>query len=200
MAPARTEAFDALYRASPDPWGTHSRWYERRKRELLLASLPKEHFGLAYEAGCGTGHLTGALAARCDHVLASDASIEAIALAEAATRACPNVTIERHLLPEDWPVRAFDLVVLAELIYFVDAADRTRIAEAARESAGESGLIVACDWRDQIEGHGHRGDEAHARFDAALGLPRRFEYVDADFILSGWSVDIASVAQREGLK
>ena len=33
--------FDALYRTSPDPWGTETRWYERRKRALLL------HFGTA---------------------------------------------------------------------------------------------------------------------------------------------------------
>ncbi len=194
------EAFDALYRASPDPWGTHTRWYEQRKRELLIAALTKPTYDTAYEAGCGTGHLTKALATRCGHVFASDASPEAVGLARDVTQDCGNVTVACHLLPQDWPERRFDLIVLSELIYFVDASQAATIADAARASAGAAGLVVACDWRAMIEGYGHRGDDAHERFATALRLPRAFEYLDADFILSGWSLDTVSVAARGGLK
>lgn len=200
MRAAQVDAFDALYRVSPDPWGTQTRWYEERKRNLLLAALPLRRFESAYEGGCGTGHLSRELAMRCTHLLASDASSEAVALASSTVAGCENVTVVRHRLPDDWPAAAFDLIVLSELIYFVDQAQGERIAHAARTSAGESGLIVACHWRAMIESHGHRGDEVHARFEAALGLPRCFEFVDADFILSGWSADTSSVAEREGLK
>ncbi len=192
--------FDKLYRDSPDPWGTTTRWYERRKRTLLLAALPRERYGAAYEAGCGTGHISSALAERCDTLLASDASSVALPFATRALAAHPNATVARHLLPDDWPARPFDLVVLSEVLYFVDTAGCDAIAVAARESVGSAGTVVACNWRDTIEGRGHSGEEVHRRFEEALGLPRSFEYVDDDFVLSGWSAGVASVARREGLR
>ena len=200
MDTAPIDGFDALYRDSPDPWGTQTRWYERRKRDLLMAALPRQRYASAYEAGCGTGHITRSLAPRCDSLLASDASQEAIALTKGATRGFGNVVVARHRLPEDWPRRAFDLVVLSELIYFVDATQCAAIADAARTSAGAHGLVVVCNWRAMIEGYGHTGVEAHARFEKRLDLSRTFHYGDADFILSGWSADTLSVAGREGLK
>jgi SAM-dependent methyltransferase len=194
------DAFDLLYRGSRDPWRTQTRWYERRKRSLLLASLPCEFYDSIYEAGCGTGHISLELSPRCTELLASDASADAVVIASAALAARTNVTVERHRLPDDWPARGFDLIVLSELIYFVDAAARRRIAVAAQRSAGNNGTVVACDWRDPIEGYGMRGDEAHRHFEAALDLPRLFQYEDDDFLLTGWSADPDSVARREGLR
>ncbi len=192
--------FDDLYRDSPDPWGTETRWYERRKRTLLLAALPRERYGAAFEAACGTGHISAALAGRCDTVLAGDGSENALTVARHRLAEYRNVTVEAHRLPEGWPARAFDLVVLSEILYFLDADAGVRVAASARDSAGTSGLVVACDWRDAIAGRGVTGEEAHRRFETALGLPRCFEYVDRDFVLSGWSRDEASVANREGLR
>ena len=198
---AETNAgFDRLYRESPDPWGTTTRWYERRKRALLLASLPRARYESVYEAGCGTGHITAELSARATHVVASDASTRALAVARAAIGCADNVSLERHRLPDDWPDRAFDLIVLSEIVYFVDDDDCERIARAARASAGASGTVVACDWRLPIAGFGHDGEQAHRRFEKALALPRLFEYLDSDFVLSGWSGDSSSVASRDGLR
>ncbi len=198
--PDAIEPFDALYRNSPDPWGTTTRWYERRKRALLLAALPRERYGAAYEAGCGTGHISVELAARCDSLVASDASEVALRVATEALASHPNATTALHRLPADWPDGAFDLTVLSEILYFVDETACVEVAEAARAAAASSGLVVACDWRDTIGGRGHTGDEVHRRFERALDLPRIFEYIDADFVLTGWSRDTGSVGQREGLK
>lgn len=192
--------FDALYRASADPWGTTSRWYERRKRALLLACLPHERYGSIFEAGCGTGHVSVGLSACCDALLASDGSVQALAIASRALAPCPNATVACQVLPQDWPERTFDLIVLGEIVYFVDDADCRALARSARASAGPSGTVVACDWRGPIDGWGHRGEEAHHRFEKALDLPRLFEYADDDFLLTGWSRDTATAAMREGLR
>lgn len=193
------EPFDDLYRASPDPWGTTTRWYERRKRALLLAALPRERYGRVYEAGCGTGHISAALAARCDDLLASDASDEALAVAARSLEGLANLTLERHRLPNEWPAGSFDLVVLSEVLYFVDDAACDAIADAARAGAGATGTVVACNWRATIEGRGHTGDAVHRRFAARLALPALLEYVDDDFVLTCWSADATSTATREGL-
>jgi SAM-dependent methyltransferase len=192
--------FDALYRASPDPWGTQSRWYERRKRTLLLAALPHESYESVYEAGCGTGHISAALATRCTRLLASDASAVAVDLAARALAGHANVTVAQHRLPEDWPRERFDLVVLSEVLYFIDRDERVRVAAAARQSIGETGIVIACNWRHVIDGRSITGDQAHRHFETVLRLPRLLEYEDDDFVLTAWGADTRSTALREGLR
>jgi LmbE family N-acetylglucosaminyl deacetylase len=69
--------FTELYAGGNDPWRAGS-WYERRKRAVLLASLPRETYGTAFEPGCGAGELSVELASRCRLVLASDPVPEAV--------------------------------------------------------------------------------------------------------------------------
>ena len=59
--------FDSFYAGRDDPWGFETRWYEKRKRDILLASLPHERYATALEVGCSTGKLTASLAwtSRC---------------------------------------------------------------------------------------------------------------------------------------
>jgi len=64
--------FDGLYGASDDPYALRVRWYEERKRALILATLPRRRYQRAFEPGCGIGEFTVALSTRCDMVLASD--------------------------------------------------------------------------------------------------------------------------------
>ena len=49
---APVSRFAALYAGGADPWSADS-WYERRKRAVVLASLPRERYGTAFEPGCG---------------------------------------------------------------------------------------------------------------------------------------------------
>ena len=74
----RTAYFDAMYGHSADPYALRTRWYEQRKRAVLMAALPHPRYGRAYEPGCGAAELTVELATRCDHVLASDFSDNAV--------------------------------------------------------------------------------------------------------------------------
>ena len=57
------EFFDEFYTEGADRWGFETRWYEKRKRAMTLASLPRERFGSAFEPGCAIGVLTAELAA-----------------------------------------------------------------------------------------------------------------------------------------
>ena len=50
--------FARLYSESDDPWRISLGWYERRKRALLMASLPHERFSVVFEPGCSNGELT----------------------------------------------------------------------------------------------------------------------------------------------
>ena len=53
---ASHDHFEHLYASSEDPYGVHDRWYEARKRAVLLASLSRPVYRQAYEPGCGAGN------------------------------------------------------------------------------------------------------------------------------------------------
>ena len=116
-----TAFFDQLYEQNPDPWAFRERWYEQRKRALTLASLPRQHYGSIYELGCANGELSAGLAQRTDRLLCCDAAARAVELAQQRLSHCPNVEVRQSRLPADWASGRFDLIVLSELGYYLDA-------------------------------------------------------------------------------
>jgi hypothetical protein len=85
--------FERMYAGNEDPWDFAGRWYERRKRDITLASLPERRYRNAFEPGCAIGLLTERLAARCDRVLAADTVDSAVRTARDRCAALANVTV-----------------------------------------------------------------------------------------------------------
>ncbi|WP_198088616.1 class I SAM-dependent methyltransferase [Variovorax sp. E3] len=201
MSEGQRPYFDALYARSDDPYALRERWYEARKRAVLLAALPKTRYRKAYEPGCGAGELTHALAPRCDELLASDFSDRAVRVAKARTGELANVRVEAHALPADWPHDAgpFDLIVLSELCYFLSHDDMRRVAECCQASLDADGTLVACDWRPAFAQRSLPTEAVHGML-GALGLARLVLHEEDDFVLRVWARDGRSVARREGIR
>ncbi len=197
---ARHAYFESLYARSSDPYGVRDRWYEQRKRAIVLSSLPRRRFRRCYEPGCGNGELTVSLAARCDAVLAADFSQHALRAAALRLHALPHVQLAQHALPGDWPAaQHFDLVVLSELLYFLPPAQVRTVAQCCAASLDDDGVLVACDWMQPFAECATPVDAVHATL-ASLGLPVVATHAEADFRLHVWARDARSVAQREGLR
>jgi SAM-dependent methyltransferase len=191
--------FDELFASSGDPWGYEHRWYEARKRALTLACLPKSRYARGYEPGCANGALSADLATRCERLLISDGAAEAVALAERRVAGLTHVSAFQALTPDEWPDGAFDLIVISEVAYYLDAAALSTLVTKAIQSLVPGGDIVACHWRHAIEdGHGY-GDAVHEALARALPIPRIWSLVDPDFRLEVWSSDRRSIGEREGL-
>lgn len=192
--------FDRLYAGTDDPYGTRERWYERRKRALLLASLPRRRFRRCYEPGCGSGELTLGLAACCDSVLAADFSAHALRVARGRTANLPQVRMAQHRLPQDWPVdERFDLVVLSEVGYFLPPVQVQELAQHCAATLDADGVLVACDWLAPFAERACATQEVHALLDA-IGLAPLVVHAEDDFCLRVWARDARSVAQREGIR
>ncbi len=191
-APAADGAyFDRLYDEADDPWGLAERFYERRKRELVLAALPRPRFARAFEPGCATGELSVLLAARCDELLAWDGAASAARQATARLGA----TVEQRRIPDDWPAGNFDLVVLSEVGYY--CPDLNLLARRVAGSLTPDGVLVACHWRHAAPDHPHDAAAVHAAVGA--GLHRLVRHDEDDFLLEVWSHSPMSVAGREGI-
>lgn len=176
-----TERFDA-YHAREDPWGLDGRWYERRKRALLMASLPRERFRRALELGCSTGPNTRAISERADAVLGIDSSQKALDKAIAAGVPA-NVTYERMELPAQWPSGAYDLIVLSEVAYYWTPEQFGRALDLINESATDDAVFIACHWRKTVEGTPLTGDDVHAAISARPEWRVLSRHIEDDFLM-----------------
>lgn len=195
--------FEDFYARYDDPWGFDTRWYEERKRALVMAVLPRERFRDALELGCATGALTAELAERADRVLGLDASSEALARAgdrlEGRTGA-GHVTLERATLPAEWPAGEYDLIVMSEIGYYWSRPDLLDAAERTLASLAPDGVLVACHWRHPVAEYPGTADDVHAALRALPGLRLLARHEEEDFFLDVLVRDAApSVARAAGL-
>jgi SAM-dependent methyltransferase len=135
--------FEKVYENSVDPWRFESSWYERRKQALTMALLPAERYHHIFEPGCASGEITRLLAGRADSVLAMDVVPKIVARAQQRLAECPGVEIRLGAIPEDWPKEKFDLILLSEVGYYLDADSLAIAAEKICESLVKGGHLVA---------------------------------------------------------
>jgi len=137
--------FEGLHAVDRDPWHVHESFYERRKRALTLAALPRQHYDSVLELGCSVGALAADLAQRAQSVLAVDESVPALRLAAATVSGCPEVQRARLQVPEGLGLITADLVIISELGYFLSPDRMQRLAQHV--AAPGSLTVLACHWR-----------------------------------------------------
>jgi SAM-dependent methyltransferase len=192
--------FEQLFQESDDPWAFKKRWYERRKRALTLAALPRERYASVFEPGCANGELSADLATRCDRLLVCDTSHGAVALARQRLGAFSHVEVMQGRLPQQWPDARFDLIVFSELGYYLDENDLNSWIDRALASLTADGQLLACHWRPSIDGCPLDAERVHGILANRLQMHRLFSHHEADFLLDVWSRDPTSVAEKEHLR
>jgi hypothetical protein len=186
----RPPDFDALYAADPDPWNVRDSWYERRKEAVLLALLSRERYDHAWDAASGTGSLARSLAGRCRHVTATDASPAAVRLTEHLLSGLPDTVAAVSRLPELPPLAdAPDLVVLAEVLYYLSDEARAQSLDAVHSVTAPAAEVVAVHWRHHPDDAFLSGAAATEEADAGLqlrGWDRHSWHDDPDFVAASW--------------
>lgn len=198
-----TAHFDRLWSDEDDPWGLESTWYEDRKRALVLAALPDPRYRRAFEPGCAGGALSVLLAPRCDELVVTDVAAEAVDRARARLADQPHVRVQQTAVPAELPDGPFDLVVVSELAYYFDAADRAALWDGVRERLEPGGTLVAVHWIREAPEYPVEGDAVHDELAGLDGLARVAEHREADFrldVLARVPPAPRSVAQRVGLR
>jgi SAM-dependent methyltransferase len=194
--------FDGLYASSPDPWEFETRWYEARKYALSLALLPAERYGAAFEAGCSIGVLTERLAPRCGRLLACDGAATAVRLATVRTASLTNVTVERRVIPRDWPPGRFDLIVFSEFLYYFGGGDLGRVLDLGAAALRRGGNMLAVHWRHPVAEYPRSGGDVHRALRSHPGLTRLVGHQEPDFLAEVYTPAgdrAVSVAAAEGL-
>ena len=195
-----TPYFDQLFAGNDDPWAFRQRWYEQRKRALTLAVLTRPHYTSIFEPGCANGELSAELAARCDRLVCCDTAAAAVALAQTRLLGFAHAQVHQSRLPQEWPSGQFELIVLSELCYYLDADDLQRLIDCALKALTDNGQLLACHWRPRIDGCPQTAEQVHEMLAQRLGMAHLVQHHDSDFLLDLWSRDGISVATHEGLR
>jgi SAM-dependent methyltransferase len=151
--------FEERYAADPDPWRFATSDYERAKYAATLAALPRPRYAAALEVGCSIGVLTRQLAGRCDALLALDVAPTALAAARARCADRPGVAFAEMTVPAQWPDGRFDLILLSEVLYYLDRADLARLGRRVRDALAPGGDCVLVHWLGETH-YPLTGDEA----------------------------------------
>jgi len=174
--------FAELYADGNDPWRTDS-WYERRKRRIVLASLPQERYRTAFEPGCGTGELTAGLAERCATVLASDPVPDAVERARAATAGTAGVRVDLDALPTAVPHELIDLAVFSEVLYYLDDDTVSETLDRTLAVLEPGGDLLVVHWRGWPAEAPRDAAATHGMLSERAELDPLVEHVDEDFVL-----------------
>lgn len=181
-AAAPVERFAQLYAEGNDPWRTGS-WYERRKRAVALASLPRERYRAAFEPGCGAGELTVGLAERCACVLASDPVPTAVERARAATAGTIGVRVDCDALPAAVPHEPIDLAVFSEVLYYLDDAAVHETLDRTLAVLEPRGDLLVVHWSGWPAEAPRDAAATHAMLRDRSELEPLVDHVDEDFVL-----------------
>ena len=193
--------FDDFYdRNGDDPWGFETRWYERRKRAIAMATLPRAELGDVFELGCSTGLLTRELATRARSVVAMDAAAAAVRAARSRLADRENVTVHQGTVPADWPAGTFETIVLSEVGYYLSATDLQHTIALIGASLADDGCLLACHWRHPVTEYPQTGDAVHEALRAVAEWEAISRHEERDFVLEVFTRRPArSVAEAEGL-
>jgi predicted O-methyltransferase YrrM len=193
--------FDRMYAGVKDPWQLSTRWYEQRKYAITLALLPDRRYRHAFEPGCSIGTLTAQLAQRCDHVTAMDVVDAALRTADARLRRArcrDRVTLYRSSLDATWPPGPFDLLMLSEVAYYLEADALATVLSRECPLLQRGAKVVAAHWRHAVAEYPLTGDAAHAVIAETPGLTSVARYGDRDVVIEVFDTgDGRSVAARE---
>lgn len=220
--------FDALYKDNTDPWQYQSRWYEKRKRDICLAMLPRPSYNNGIELGCGNGVFSELIAQRCHALLSIDANQHAVDLATQRLANLCHVRVKQGVIPAvlsslkapcrqlEPPVQAstpncaYDLIIISEILYYLSPNEIDKVITWVGQNLAPGGSLLCCHWRYEIEGFEMNGEKVHQRLYQAFNImketaekPVNFTHqsklVDSDFLLDVWQNSPNTVAMAENL-
>ncbi len=182
-------AFDALYGGMSDPFGVElpQYRYQQRKYDCLLSMLPRRAYRRVLDIGCGLGALTRKLAPFAEHAVGTDISAAAIEQARRLSKAHSNIVYcQRDMLEETGREPGFDLIVLADTLYYIDRLTGAKLSSITRNVASKLApgglLLVVNHYFFGIDKASRGTREIHDAFRGAASLHCTAEHRRAFFL------------------
>jgi cyclopropane fatty-acyl-phospholipid synthase-like methyltransferase len=168
--------FEAMYAADPDPWRFRTSAYEAAKYAATVAAIADRRYRSGLEVGCSIGVLSQQVAPLCDVFLGLDIAEAPLIEARSRCKDLSQVRFARMAVPEAWPEGGFDLILLSEVLYFLNLEDIATAASHVRRSLLAGGTVLLVNWignpqPPDLPAAPQLGDWAAEAFLAAADLP-----------------------------
>lgn len=167
--------FNDVYSAHDDPWNFETSDYERDKYAATVAALPKAQYQNAFEIGCSIGVLSRMLADKCKKLLSVDIAEAPLAKAKERLQDKPQVTVQKLVVPNEFPEQQFDLVMMSEVGYYLSMPDLQRLQQQIISHLEPGGHLMLVHWTPYVHDYPLTGDEVHESFLQLCGPEQPFK-------------------------
>lgn len=169
-----------LYADTSDPWGFEQSAYEQEKFAATRNALSRPYYQAILELGCGNGQLALHLSNVTNRYVGMDAVEKAL---EAARQAVPTGTFLVGYYPCPLPAETFELLVLSEILYFLDHAGLQLLARDI-DARWPDAEVICVNYLG-LSGNQLQGEESVTIFTKALAT-HTFECV---VLTDGYRID-----------
>lgn len=167
MRPIDLDGFEDTFGASDDPWSTFSDRDEATKRAAILHALGPGPIGRVLELGAGNGSNSVAIACRALRLDATEGTAKGTRLVAEALKGTRGAQAVQLALPARFPRPRYDVVVVAELLYYLSARDMARVAADVAAALRPGGVLVLAHHRIDFHDFSQHAEHIHGRFLAA---------------------------------
>jgi len=178
--------FDSKFQADPDPWGTFAGRDEARKRAAIKHAIGARSHGRVLELAAGNGSNSHMILSRSLRLVSCDGAPTAVDLTRQNLSGRPRAKVEQCVLPEELPDGRFNLVVAAEILYYLSPTKLARLASNFRRLLSPNGSIVLAHHHLRFDDAATQPSGVHERFIGMLPFAARNQW---KFRNSRWVVE-----------
>ena len=143
MRPITLSGFEHKFAGNSDPWRTFDDADEALKRRAILHAIGPGPWGRVLEIAAGNGSNSAAIAPRALRLDATEATASGTALvAKAIESRLGRARAIRLAVPAELPRSRYDIVVVAELLYYLSAAAMDETARILADALRPGGTLV----------------------------------------------------------
>ncbi|MHA6723904.1 class I SAM-dependent methyltransferase [Sphingomonas sp. RS2018] len=170
MRPIDLAGFDAKFATDADPWRTFADADEALKRTAILHAMGPGPWGRVLEIAAGNGSNSAAIAPRALRLDATEATASGTALVAKAIRgSAPRARAIQLTVPGRLPRDRYDIVVVAEVLYYLDARAMRRAARDVAKVLRPGGTLVLAHHRIDFPDFAQHAAHLQRRFLQAAG-------------------------------
>jgi len=173
MKPIDLGGFEATFAADPDPWRTFHDRDEAAKRQAILTGIGPGPWGRVLELAAGNGSNSVAMAARALRLDATEATANGTRLVQTALADQPRARAIRLAVPGRLPRTRYDVVVVAELLYYLSPLAMRRVARDVAVALRPGGVLVLAHHRIDFHDFAQHAEPLHGKFMAESGVAWR---------------------------
>tara|TARA_B100000949_G_scaffold73801_1_gene65825 strand:- start:938 stop:1537 length:600 start_codon:yes stop_codon:yes gene_type:complete len=161
--------FAEKFDADADPWDTWSARYEAVKRGALAKAIGAGRFGRGIELAAGNGSNTPMIAQHTRRLIATEGTRSGTELVRQVAADLPRVRVVHHDVAARLPGNAFDLIVIAELLYYLGPQPFAMLAAEVSRTLVPGGRLVLLHHAENFPDRARSAARVHRDFMARLG-------------------------------